>query len=81
MITLKTGEAFSESSTLNRIKRIKGIAAIAGSLERAINLPPNFYGKDSPVNALTLVGLDPTVAPDLHDYRITQGRFLERRPT
>jgi putative ABC transport system permease protein len=43
MITHKTGEAFSES-TLNKIKRIKGIAVIAGSLERAINLPPDFYG-------------------------------------
>jgi putative ABC transport system permease protein len=77
MITHKTGEAFS-ASTLNKIKRIKGIAVIAASLERTINLPPDFYGKDSPVSALTLVGIDPTIAPDLHDYRITQGRFLER---
>ncbi len=77
MITHKTGESFS-ASTLKKIKRIKGIAVIAGSLERIINLPPNFYGKDSTVNVLALVGLDPTLAPDLHDYRITQGRFLER---
>src|SRR5512136_779308 len=77
MITHKTGEAFSVS-TLNKIKRIDGIAAIAGSLERVVNLPPNFYGKDSTVNALALVGIDPAIAPELHDYRITQGRFLEK---
>ncbi|GIK37305.1 MAG: ABC transporter permease [Chloroflexota bacterium] len=77
MITHKTGESFS-ASTLNKIKRIKGIAVIAGSLERIVNLPPNFYGKDSAVNAVALIGLDPEVAPDLHDYRVTQGRFLER---
>ncbi len=77
MITHKTGESFS-ASTLNKVKAMDGIAVIAGSLERIINLPPNFYGKNSTVNALTLVGLDPTLAPDLHDYRITQGRFLER---
>ncbi len=77
MITHKTGEAFS-ASTLNKIKSINGIAVIAGSLERVINLPPNFYGKNSTVNALSLVGIDPTIAPDLHDYRITQGRFLEQ---
>ena len=77
MITHKSGESFS-ASTLNKIKRIKGIAVIAGVLERTINLPPDFYGKDSPVSALTLVGLDPTVAPELHDYRLTRGRFLER---
>jgi putative ABC transport system permease protein len=76
MITHKTGEAFSVS-TLNKIKRIAGIAVIAGSLERVVNLPPNFYGKNSPVNALALVGVDPKVAPELHDYRVTQGRFLE----
>jgi putative ABC transport system permease protein len=77
MITHKTGEAFS-ASTLNKIRTIDGIAAIAGSLERVINLPPNFYGKNSTVTALSLVGIDPTIAPDLHDYRITQGRFLEK---
>ncbi len=77
MITHKTGESFS-ASTLNKVKNIEGIAVIAGSLERVINLPPNFYGKNSTVTALLLVGLDPTVAPDLHDYRLTQGRFLEK---
>ncbi len=77
MITLKTGESFS-ASTLNKIDTIKGIAAIAGSLERVVNLPPRFYGKNSTVNALALVGIDPAAAPQLHDYRVTQGRFLER---
>ncbi len=77
MITHKTGESFS-ASTLNKIKTINGIAVIAGSIERVINLPPKFYGKDSTITALALIGLDPTLAPSLHDYRITQGRFLEQ---
>src|SRR5512136_124762 len=82
MITHKTGESFS-ASTLNKVKAIDGIAVIAGSLERAINLPPHFYRKPNckgsdTVNVLSLVGLDPAVAPDLHDYRVTQGRFLEK---
>src|SRR5512137_860090 len=38
MITHKTGEAFS-ASTLRKIQRLEGIATIAGSLERVINLP------------------------------------------
>jgi putative ABC transport system permease protein len=77
MITHKTGESFS-ASTLNKIEVVKGIVSITGSLERVMNLPPHFYGKDSTVNALAVVGVDPTVAPALHDYRVTQGRFLER---
>ena len=76
MITHKTGEVFS-ATVLNKVKGIDGIAAIGGSLERTINLPPNFYGKGSTVTALSLVGIDPAVAPELHDYRITQGRFLK----
>ncbi|MDE3088376.1 MAG: ABC transporter permease [Chloroflexota bacterium] len=76
MITHKTGENFS-ATVLNQIKTINGIAVIGGSLERTINLPPDFYGKNSTVNALSLVGIDPTVAPDLHDYRLNQGRFLK----
>src|SRR5512136_1150643 len=77
MITHKTGESFS-ASTLNKVRAIDGIAVIAGSLERVINLPPNFYGKNSTVTALALVGIDPEIAPKLHDYRITQGRFLKQ---
>lgn len=77
VITHKTGEAFSES-TLKKIKRIEGIGIVSGSLERTINLPPDFYGKDSPVTALTLVGVDPEIAPELHAYSLPQGRFLER---
>ncbi len=75
MITDKTGEAFA-ATTLNKIKDIEGIAVIGASLERTVNLPPNFYGKDSTVNALSLIGVDPAVAPELHDYRVSQGRVL-----
>jgi len=77
MITHKTGESFS-ASTLNKVKALDGIAAIGGSLERTINLPPDFYGKNSTVNALSLAGVDPNVAPTLRDYRVTQGRFLKQ---
>ena len=77
MITHKTGESFS-ATTLSKIKSVKGVAVSAGSIERVINLPPNFYGKGSTVTGVALVGVDPAVAPNLHDYRITQGRFLKQ---
>ena len=77
MITHKTGESFS-ATTMSKIKTLNGIAVIGGSLERTINLPPDFYGKNSTVTALSLIGIEPTVAPNLHDYRITQGRFLKQ---
>jgi putative ABC transport system permease protein len=77
MIMHKTGESFSVS-VLNRVKTINGIRVIAGSIDRAINLPPNFYGRDVDVTGIRIVGIDPNVAPQLHDYTITQGRFLRQ---
>jgi putative ABC transport system permease protein len=77
MITLKSGESFS-TSVVNKIKSIEGIKVIAGSIDRPITLPPNFYGHNSTVQGLNIVGVDPTLAPSLHDYNITQGRFLRQ---
>lgn len=77
MITHKTGEAFS-TSVLNRVRAINGVRVAAGVIDRAINLPPNFYGRDVDVMGINLVGVDPNLAPQLRDYTITQGRFLRQ---
>lgn len=75
MITHKTGEAFSVSA-LNRVRALNGVRVAAGVVDRAINLPPNFYGRDVDLMGLSIVGVDPNLAPQLRDYTITQGRFL-----
>ncbi len=77
MVALKSGESFS-TSVVNKIKSIEGIKVIAGSIDRPITLPPNFYGRNSTVQGLNIVGVDPTLAPSLHDYATTQGRFLRQ---
>ena len=74
-ITHKTGEAFT-ASTLGKLRTVNGISAIGGSVSRQLNIPPNFYGRDSTVSGLTLTGVDPAAAPTLRSYNITQGRFL-----
>ena len=75
-VTHKTGEAFS-TSVLNQVKAMDGIRSITGSLERTLNVPPNFYGRNSTVAAVALVGIDPAVAPDVRSYTLSQGRFLK----
>ena len=75
-ITHKTGEAFSVSM-LNKVKTVEGISALAGSISRPINLPPNFYGRDTNITALTVTGVDPVAAPTIRDYTLAQGRFLK----
>jgi putative ABC transport system permease protein len=75
-ITHKTGEGFS-TSVLNRVKGVDGVAVVAGSISRPINIPANFYGRDSTVTGLTVVGVDPVAGPQVRDYSLTQGRFLK----
>jgi putative ABC transport system permease protein len=75
-ITHKTGEAFS-TRVVDQVKRIDGLSAVAGSISRPINLPPNFYGRDTNVSGLTITGVDPVAAPMLRDYTLAQGRFLK----
>ncbi len=72
----KTGEAFT-TSVLNKVKGMEGVSAIAGSITRPMNLPPNFYGRDSNITGLTLTGVDPAAALTIRDYPIKEGRFLK----
>ncbi len=74
-ITHKTSEGFS-TSVVNRVKSVDGIGAVAGSISRPINLPLNFYGRDSTVTGLTLVGVDPVDGPAVREYTLADGRFL-----
>ena len=76
-VTHKTGEAFS-ARTLDKVENVEGVTAIAGSISRPMNLPPNFYGRDSTVTSLTLIGVDPVAGPLLRDYTPKEGRFLKQ---
>src|SRR5574341_1384310 len=75
-ITHKTGEAFS-TSVLNRVKNVEGISAISSSISRPMNIPANFYGRDSTVTGLTLTGVDPVAVATVRDYTLKDGRFLK----
>src|SRR5262245_56140952 len=74
LITHKSGDAFAPR-LLNRIESIPGVAAVAGSLDRPVNIPANFYRQGN-VSALALIGIDPKAAQQIRDYRIQSGRFL-----
>lgn len=79
-VTHKTGQAFA-ARALDKVQSVAGVSAIAGSISRPINLPPDFVlsvGKDSSVTRLTLVGVDPVAGPTVHDYTGIEGRFLKQ---
>lgn len=72
----KTGEGFSVNN-LRKVEKVEGVAAAAGSISRPMNIPANFYGRDSNVTALVLTGIDPAAEPDVREYTIADGRFLK----
>ncbi len=73
-VTLKTGETFSRT-TLNAVRRVPGVSAVAGVLSRTANIPDKFYGKAN-IGALTLTGIEPSAAQMLRPYSLVAGRFL-----
>jgi len=78
-ITHKTGEAFSPSVAA-AVAGIDGVRAVTGFLNRAVNLPADYFDRDPAkadrVATLSLAGLDPETAQTLHSYPVAQGRFL-----
>jgi len=79
-ITHETGEAFPQEM-LAKVQAVDGVRAAAVSLNRTVNLPVDFYDKDSSkpdrVSAFALIGIDPYLAKTLRVYPITVGRYLE----
>src|SRR4029078_270381 len=61
-LTHVTGEAFSPD-VLARVKQVDGIVAATGTLDRNLNLSPDYFdanpAKADEVAALPLIGLDP----------------------
>jgi len=83
-ITHVTGEAFS-TDVLARVKQVDGIVAATGTLDRNLNLSPDYFdanpAKADEVAALSLIGLDPVESRSVRVYAVDQGRFLEAGDT
>ncbi len=80
-ITHISGSGFPQQ-VARRLEGIPNIRAYAVSLERTINLPPNFVDGDphrpDRISAINLVGIEPQAAQSLQAYLINKGgRFLQ----
>lgn len=79
-ITHSSGEAFA-ATTVDQVKGLDGVRAVSTSLNRTVNLPPNFFDKDpkiaDKITALALVGVDPEAARSVRSYPIVNGRYLQ----
>lgn len=79
LITHKSGETFAPR-VMNRVESIPGVRAVAGSLERPINIPANYY-RAGTVVAVSLIGIEPKAAQAVREYTLKQGRFLQNTDT
>jgi len=73
-VTHNSGESFA-SKIIKEVRRVQGVRAISGSLNRTVNIPEGYYGKTI-IAALTLSGIDPRDAQTLRNFPIKEGRFL-----
>jgi putative ABC transport system permease protein len=83
-ITNLTGEAFP-AEVVDRLRGLDGVRASAASLNRTINLPPDYVDRDpshpDTVIALNLIGVIPEEARSLRAYPVLAGRYLNDSDT
>lgn len=79
-VTHISGEPFS-ASVADKLQGVDGVRVYAPSLTRAINIPADFFDKDSnkpdTVTVLSLVGIDPEMERSLRAFTMVEGRYLE----
>jgi putative ABC transport system permease protein len=79
-ISLKTADAF-ETGVADKVAAVEGVRAVAGSLNRTVNVPADYFDGDpatpDAVIALSLVGINPAQVTAVHAYPVKEGRFLE----
>ena len=83
-VTHISGEPFPQTVT-DKLQGMDGIRVYSSSLTRTINIPADFYDRDSnkadKVTALSLRGIDPDGERSIRAFSIVAGRYLETSDT
>jgi putative ABC transport system permease protein len=79
-IASKTNGTFSEN-VLQTVKSIDGVSVAAGTLERPISLPADYFDKNPAApdraTSVIVVGAQPDEIRSVSSFNIIEGRFLE----
>jgi putative ABC transport system permease protein len=83
-ITSVSGGIFP-ADVVDRLHGLDGVRAVSASLNRTINLPPDFVDNDpshpDTVIAINLIGVVPEEARSLRSYPVAAGRYLSDSDT
>jgi putative ABC transport system permease protein len=69
-VTSQSGGTF-DPGIAEKVGSVSGVAVATPSLRRSVGMPNN-----SPLSAVTLVGIDPRSAPMVHTFNVSSGRLL-----
>jgi len=61
-----------DASVADEVRGVEGVAHVTGSLRLHATLPTGYA-----VAAITIAGIDPATAPDVHPYSLASGRYLQ----
>lgn len=79
-VTHISGEPFSETVAEN-LAGVDGVRVYAASLNRTINIPADFFDKDTSkldtITAINLVGIKPETERSLRAFSLVDGRYLQ----
>ena len=79
-VTHISGEPFSETVAEN-LAGVDGVRVYAASLNRTINIPADFFDKDTSkldtITAISLVGINPEAERSLRAFSLVDGRYLQ----
>ncbi|MFT3890889.1 MAG: ABC transporter permease [Anaerolineales bacterium] len=83
-VTHVSGEPFPQAMA-DKLQGVDGVRVYAPSLTRTVNIPADFFDKDSTkpdtVTVLSLVGIEPEMERSLRAFTMVEGRYLETGDT
>jgi putative ABC transport system permease protein len=79
-VTSASGESFDPAPILERIGGVEQVQAASGILRRQFSLPTlgNNLGSTTQIQ---LIGIDPATIADVHQFVVSEGRFLQSDDT
>ncbi|MCC6612375.1 MAG: ABC transporter permease [Anaerolineae bacterium] len=76
-VTSVSGESFDPEAVLPTVSGIDQVGAVTGILHRQFSLPTLGNSSLGDTAQIDLVGIDPATIEDVHQFVVSDGRFLE----
>ncbi|MCA9905735.1 MAG: ABC transporter permease, partial [Anaerolineae bacterium] len=76
-VTSVSGESFPPDAVLEQVSAVSQVKAVTGILHRQFSLPTLGGSSLGDTTQIDLVGVDPASSENVHQFVVSEGRFLE----